>query len=468
MASISSLGAGSGIFSADLVDKLVNAERQPTEVRLNQRQQRTQGMISAFGRIQSALEALKGPMEALKSSDGLKAFTGASSNEGVIGVAVDSGQASRGNYSVNVTQMAQAQSLATGVFADKDTTTVGTGTLTLSVGGVDTAITLDGTNNTLQGLADEINGSDAGVSAGVVDTGSGFRLVISSDETGTANEVRITAQDDDGNNTDAAGLSQFVFDGTTNNLTDTVAAKDALLEVNGIAISRSTNTIEDVVEGVTFEVAGIGSSSVKVEQDAAAVSERMQAFVDKYNELQDVIRSASGFNADSGVGGLLNGDSAVRGVQNQLRGIITSVVPGLEGAAVRTLADVGISTDPNSGKLEFDQAKFETQLADNPEDVSALFSEVDGNQGIAAQTLDVVNRMLEDSGPLSSRTEGLNADLERIQDQRDRLDLRVEAYRERLVRQFTAADQLLAQLNSTQDFVGRQLAALMPQGNSDN
>mgnify|MGYP005820860397 CR=1 FL=1 len=463
MASITSLGAGSGIFSADLVDQLVNAERKPVEVRLDQRQQAAQSKISAFGALRSALEALKSPMEALSSPEGLRAFTANSSNEAVTGVSIDEAQVNRGSYSLNVTQLAQAQSLASVEFADRDTTRIGTGTLTLNVGGVASDVVIDDSNNTLEGMASAINEANAGVSAGIVDTGAGYRLVLSSDETGTENAVQVTVSNDgDGSNTDMNGLSQFAFDGTTSNLTETVQAKDAMLEVNGIAITRSSNTVEGVVDGVTFDLKSLGTSSVTVGRDPDAVAERVQEFVDKFNALQDVIKRQSGFNAETGKGGVLSGDSTIRGIQSDLRGLLTTIPEGLENSSVRMLADVGITTDPSSGKLEFDQARFKEQLEADPAAVSALFAEKDGVDGIATRTLDRLDRFLDSKGVLSSRTDGLNETLSRIETQREQLELRIQSYRERLVSQFSAADSLIAQLNSTGDYISQQLAAIAP------
>ncbi|WP_303292753.1 flagellar filament capping protein FliD [Marinobacter sp. ST-43] len=463
MASITSLGAGSGIFSADLVDQLVNAERQPTEVRLDRKQQETQAKISAFGALRNALESLRSPIEKLSSTDGMKALTASSSNDAVADVTVDASVASRGSYNIEVTQLARAQSLASSEFADRDTTTVGTGTLRISVGGSTTEVVVDGSNNTLQGLADSINEANAGVSAGVVDTGSGFRLVLSSNESGVDNAIQVSVTDDDGNNSDAAGLSQFSFGGGASNLEETVQAKDALLEVNGIAISRPTNRVEGVVDGVVFDVKTVGTTSVNVARDSDAVAGRVQDFVDKFNALRGIIQQASGYNADAGVGGVLSGDSSVRSIQNDLRSSLTAIPSGLENSPVRTLADIGIKTDPSTGRLEFDQAVFKEKLEANPESVTALFAEQDGADGIAAKIEDTIAGFLSSDGLLSTRTEGLNRTLEDIQDQRDRLDLRIEAYQERLVRQFSAADSLIAQLNSTGDYVSQQLASIAPQ-----
>ncbi|PHQ73359.1 MAG: flagellar cap protein FliD [Marinobacter sp.] len=662
MASISSLGIGSGVLNADLVDQLVAAEREPTELRLNQKTERTEALISAYGTLRSAVTELRLPMRQLGSADAMKSFS-ATSSSGNVEVSVDSSVANRGSYNVNVTSLAQSQALATRVsFADRDSTSVGQGTLTLSVGDKVTNIEIDGTNDTLQGLANTINGADAGVSAGVIDTGNGFQLVLSADETGTANAVSISAADSDGIDTDAAGLSRFAFNGSMDadsGLRETIAAKDAVMEINGIAVTRSTNTIESVVDGLTFNLTEEGQSTVKVEQDTAAVAERVQAFVDKFNSLQSTISDLSSFNSETGQGSILTGDSTVRNVQNQLKRVLTDIIPGLENANVRSLADVGITTDFNTGQLQFDGQKFQAELLENPDDVTALFAEqgrpsdpqvefvrsgsntqpgdydiaisqlatrgslnygmtagdtitlADGNsltfrvdgetdatisleakdytpeelaaalqmalsnndalrsagrsvqvgfdategvtlnssrfgsesnisltavsgvsstgtnlsaatgsagldvqgtingqsaegdgqvlflsnaaggeaaglqvkitggetgdrgsvsfiEGVSEKAVDTITSLLGENGGLSSRTEGLNRELERIQEDRVDLERRIQSYQERLVSQFSAADSLIAQLNNTRDYVTQQLAALAPQNNSDN
>ncbi|WP_111496544.1 flagellar filament capping protein FliD [Marinobacter bohaiensis] len=375
MAGISSLGIGSGVLNSDLVDQLVAAEKEPVTNRLDSKQQKAETLISAYGTLRSAITELRLPMRQLSAADNLKSFSASSSNEDVA-VTVDSTEASRGSYTVQVDSLAQAQSLASGTFEDRDATPVGTGTLSISVGGETKLIDIDSSNNTLQGIADEINDSGLAVSAGVIDTGDGYRLVMSSDETGTDNAIRIGVNDSDGNNTDAAGLSQFVFNGTAQNLTETVEAKDAVVQVNGISITRSSNTIDNVIDGLTFEVKAEGvTSTVKVEQDTGAVTDRVASFVEKFNALQDTISGLAGYNSETQTAGVLSGDSTVRGIQNGLRNMLTRIVPGLEDSAVRTLADVGITTDYETGKLEFDQEKFVEQLEANPDDVTALFAE---------------------------------------------------------------------------------------------
>jgi len=661
VANISSLGIGSGVLNADLVDQLVKAERAPTDNRLTRKTEQTEALISAYGKLRSAVTELRLPMRQLSAPDNLKAFSASTSNED-IAVSVDSAKASRGSYSVEVTSLANAQALASrDVFADRDSTSVGQGTMTLNVGDKTTNITIDGGNDTLQGLANAINDSDAGVSAGVIDTGSGFQLVLSADETGTANAVSISVSGDTvGTNTDNQGLSRFAFNAgmdVGSGLQQTIAANDAVMSINGVEVTRSSNSFENVIDGLTFDISATGTSTIKVEQDLGAVADRVQGFVDKFNSLQATIDSLAGFNAEAGVGGLLNGDSTVRGIENQMRQILTRVVPGLENASVRSLADVGITTNFETGGLEFDRAKFEEQLKNNPDDVTALFAEqgratdsqvefvrsgtqtqpgsyginitqaasqgnlstngaladgitidgtndemtfqIDGDtsvslqltqqtyttaqdlvdeiqsqlnsnnalnaagssvqvqldagklsftssaygsdsavsltsaenaatfgldavtssagvdvagsiggrtaegdgqvlflgngnggasglqvritggntgsrgsitfiEGVAEQTVNLVTSFVGADGALESRTDSLNRDLEQIQQNRARLDERIASYRERLVNQFSAADSLISQLNSTRDYVSQQLAALAPQNNRNN
>jgi flagellar hook-associated protein 2 len=658
MAGISSLGIGSGVLSSDLVDQLVAAERKPTETRLNQETKQAEILLSAYGKLRSAVTDLRLPMRQLSSAENLKAFSASSSNED-IGVSVDSTKASRGTYKVEVTGLASAQALASQVvFSDRDSTSVGQGTLKLSVGDKVTNVTIDSNNDTLQGLANAINESDAGVSAGVIDTGDGYQLVMSADETGTANAVSISvASDNGGTNTDNQGLSRFAFNSGMDagaGLTETIAASDAVMKVNGIQVTRPNNTFENVIDGLTFEVKAKGASTVSVSQDFGAVSDRVQGFVDRFNALQSTIDSLAGFNSETGEGSLLTGDSTVRNIQNQLRGILTRVVPGMEGQSVRSLADVGITTDWESGGLKFDRAKFETQLKAHPDQVTALFAEqgrasdsqvefvrsgmdtvpgtydidvtqaatrgrltagaalgggpfqidanndelslqvngnigvnlqltqgaditqqallddiqaqLDGNnalnaagvsvqaaldnnghltftsskygsessvslssaenasvlgmssntgtqgqdvvgtidgrtakgdgqvlfltggngdasglqvrilgdqtgsrgsitfvEGVGERTVDLVTNMVGADGAIESRRDSLNDELKQIQESQARLDKRIASYRERLVNQFSAADSLISQLNSTRDYVSQQLAALAPQ-----
>lgn len=637
MAGISSLGVGSGVLNSDLVDQLVAAERKPTETRLDQKTQRTEALISAYGKLRSAVTELRLPMRQLGSADAMKSFS-ATSSGGNVSASVDASQASRGTYNLNVETIAESHAMAFASVADRDATSVGQGTMTLQVGDKTTNISIDESNDTLQGVANAINDSDAGVSASILNTGNGYRLVLNSDETGTANQINIS-----NNATDGAEFTNFIAGAET-----TTEAADAKFTINGIEVIKSSNTVDDVVDGVTFDITDTGASSVKVEQDTAAVAERVQAFVDKFNALQTTISELSSYDSDTGQGSILTGDSTVRNIQGQLKRVLSDVIPGLESANVRSLADVGVTTDWRTGNLQFDSQKFQQQLQENPDDVTALFAEqgrttdgqiefvrsgtntqagdydinvsqlatrgslaydlsgatditvaegteltfqvdgetsatialtagtysvdalkdelqsqlndnsalnssgrsvqvdVDGTgnltfasgrygsessvnltssnlaelatktgqagtdvqgtingqtaqgdgqvlylggdagsdaaglqvrvtggetgargsvsfiEGVSERAVNTITDILGANGALDSRTSSLNRELERIQEDRVDLERRIQSYQERLVSQFSAADSLIAQLNSTRDYVSQQLAALAP------
>lgn len=377
--SVSSIGIGSGVLTSDLIDKLAEAERAPTELRLDRKEEEVQAELSAVGRIRSALTDLRLPTRVLSNPNALQALNAESTSSNV-GVSASNG-ASIGQYSVEVTELAQAHSLSTASFADKNVTTLGTGTLSVKVGDVTKNITIDGSNNTLEGIASAINGEEGlAVNASVIDTGSGFVLVFAAQNSGTENAIEISVTDTgDGNSTDAFGLSQLSFDGTNNHLTQSVEAKDAVFSVNGISITRQSNTVSDAIDGVTFTLTGKTAGSpatVSITQDTDQVLERIQDFVDAFNEVKTILNEVTEFDPDnSSEAGILLGDSTVRAVNSQLRSVLSQVVPGLEGSSVRSLAEVGISTDRTTGMLSIDEDKFKTAMTESPDDVIALFAE---------------------------------------------------------------------------------------------
>jgi len=379
MSNISSIGIGSGVLTSDLIDQLAEAERAPTELRLDRKQAEVEAELSAVGRINSALVDLRLPSRVLSNPDALNSLEANSSSSNVA-VTADSA-ASAGQYTVEVTELAQAQSLSSAIYTDKNATTMGTGTLSFKVGTETTNITIDATNNTLEGIANAVNAEDDfGVNASVIDTGSGFVLVFSAKETGTDNAMEITVTDTgDGDNEDASGLSQFAFNASASNLAEDVVPKNAEFTINGVPVVRSSNTITDVIDGLSFTLTGKteGSpASVSVAIDTDVVLERVQEFVDKFNEVKDILNELTEFNPDSvSDSGLLLGDSTIRTINSQMRAILGQVVPGLESASVRSFAEMGITSDSSTGKLSIDEVEFKKQLTEHPEDVAALFSD---------------------------------------------------------------------------------------------
>ncbi|UZE97566.1 flagellar filament capping protein FliD [Alkalimarinus alittae] len=377
--SVSSIGIGSGVLTSDLIDQLASAERAPTELRFDRKEEQVQAELSAVGRIRSALTDLRLPTRVLSNPNALQSLNAESSSSNVSATAAEG--AAVGQYSLEVTDLAQAHSLSTAALADKNITSLGTGSLSITVGGVTKEITIDGSNNTLEGIANAVNAEeDLALNASVIDTGSGFVLVFAAQNSGTENAIEISVNDTgDGNSIDALGLSQLSFDGANNHLTESVIAKDALFSINGIPISRQSNTVSDAIDGVTFTLAGKTNGSpatIAITQDTEKVLERIQTFVDAFNEVKTILNEVTAFDPNSSEEtGVLLGDSTVRSINAQLRGVLSQVVPGLDGSAVRSLAEVGISTDRQTGMLTVDDDMFTKALTESPDDVIALFAE---------------------------------------------------------------------------------------------
>ncbi len=396
MAAISSLGVGSGLDLSSLVSGLLEAERAPTANRLAQKENDLTAELSAFGLLRSSLGAFQTTVADLRTSTAFAAKSVTLSNDSVFSASADN-DAATGIYTVEVTALARAQSLATNAataFATVDDV-IGDGTLTLEFGTTTTGpynFTPDPTrspqaievsaangNNTLSGFRDFINNGDYGVQASIIEVndGSDYRLVLTSEQTGANNSLRLTVSGDgDGNDTDNAGLSQLAFNASAqSSLAQTVAAQDAALTINGLAISRDSNTVTGAIEGVTLDLLKTDPGNpvtLQVEQDRSGITASINAFVDAYNELQNNIDSLTAYNPETQSGSVLIGDFTVRSIESQIRGVIFSSISGLSGN-IRSLVDIGITTD-SSGKLDIDDARLKDALDNYAGEVEALFT----------------------------------------------------------------------------------------------
>ncbi|PWG62300.1 flagellar filament capping protein FliD [Spiribacter halobius] len=391
MASISSLGVGSGLDIRSLVDQLVAAERAPRENRINSQQQRFETRLSALGQVKSALSDFRGTVRDLSSIDAFQKMKATSSDSDALSVSAESG-AETGRYDIGVNRLADAQGAASSAFAARSSA-VGSGTLTFRFGEVTTdgtgAVTgfaentergavdieIPGSANTVEDVRDAVNAAEIGVRASIVNDGSGERLVFSSSETGAANGFVVEAADDDGNNTDNAGLSRLAFNTAATNLEQTRAAQDAELTVDGLTITRASNTVDDLFEGVTLTLNGTTETAARVEisENRAAAKKQIQGFVDAYNGLQETLGKLTSYDAETDQAGPLNGDALVRSIQSGLRSTLGQTLGELEGTGLRSLADLGITTT-RSGALEVDDARLDAALDENFDAVGALFA----------------------------------------------------------------------------------------------
>lgn len=461
MASISSLGVGSGLDLSGLLNQLETAERLKLQP-LTQQKQVNQSKISAYGRLQGSLSALQAASARLNDP---KTFQGLSSRISGSGVAVATkSDAVAGSYQVKVTQLAQAQSLATSGVADK-TAALGEGTLSIQVGSASAFdITLNGTNNTLEGIRDAINSEKKGVTASIVNDGSNtpYRLVLTSDTTGTGSELTVSF--DDGGTGDGDTLNGLL--NAHNEVSNpgghkiSVAAKDAELQVNGIDISSQSNTVEGALQGVTLTLSATGDAqTLTVERDTAAMKSAVTNFVDTYNTLVDTMSSLASFNAETQVAGELLGDSALRSVQGRLR---SAMGEGVAGSAYSNLSQLGISLQLD-GKLKVDSEKLDAAIKGDPAELSAFFAGASEGEGFAGRLVTDLNDMLSSDGALTTATEGLKARNKSIDERYTRMEATIDSTIERYRTQFAQLDSLIAEMNSTSSYITQQFESLNAQ-----
>ena len=386
---LASPGIGSGLDVNGIVSQLMEIERQPL-LALNGKEARHQAQLSAFGNLKSALSSFQDSISTLVDPAKFNAVTANFSDDAVATVSA-SAAAVTGNFSVEVQALAQAQKLKSENFVSTGTT-IGSGALTIQFGSYDggiftlnpekaaQSIAISPNQASLAGIRDAINEADIGVSANIINDGNGNRLVIASQDTGLSNALKISVTDDDLNNTDNTGLSQLAFDASTggvSNLTETVAAKNAELVIDGIAISKASNTIEDAIEGVTLDLlkADIGNNkTLSIERDNASVQKAIESFVSTFNDLGTTITNLSRFDAANNRASILTGDATLRSIQSQLRGAFNTAL-STSGGGLTTLSEIGITFQAD-GTLGLDTDKLNSVLNDSTKDISTLFAAV--------------------------------------------------------------------------------------------
>ncbi|MBL8481798.1 MAG: flagellar filament capping protein FliD [Rhodocyclaceae bacterium] len=467
MATISSPGLGSGLDINGLVTQLMSLERRPITV-LATREAGVQAKISAYGSVKGAFSQLKTAASALQLTATFAGRRASIADSTVAGVGATT-SAVPGSYSLEITQLAQAQKLVSGNFSGS-TATVGTGTLQIDFGtysaGSFTAnsaksgltLTIDSNNNTLAGIRDAINGAKAGVTASIVNDGSSSRLLLTSDDTGAKNALRVTTTDDDGNNTDAAGLSQLVYDastGGTTRLTEQLAARDAQFKLDNLSITRSSNTVTDLIDGVTVNLFKTNSGSpttLTVSRDNGSTVSAVQAFVKAYNDTITTVKNLSAYNADTKQAALLQGEGTMLSLQQNLSSTALREIGGSS-----TLSSIGIALQKD-GTLQVDSSKLDQAITSGA--AAALFRGNGTGNGLASAFVGMVDKALGTGGILTSRTEGLNNQVKNIDRQRDALTIRLDAVEKRYRAQFNAMDSIVSSMQKTASFLTTQLEAL--------
>ncbi|WUR12054.1 flagellar filament capping protein FliD [[Empedobacter] haloabium] len=238
-------------------------------------------------------------------------------------------------------------------------------------------VTIDSTNNTLEGIRDAVNKAGLGVTATIVSDGSAnpYHLVFTSNATGANASMKMTLTGDDPAPADSALVDMLTYDPAgTQKMTQTSAAQDTKLSVNGIAVTSHSNNVGEAIQGVTLTVTQTGSSTLNVSKNTGTVKSNVEAFVKAYNDLNGTLKKLTGYNAETKTGGALQGDSTAQSVQSQIRRMMTTSISGLTGD-ITTLGQVGISFDKD-GTLSLDASKFQKAMDKSFDDIGALFGAV--------------------------------------------------------------------------------------------
>ncbi|ABA47553.1 flagellar filament capping protein FliD [Burkholderia pseudomallei] len=451
-----------------LVTALVNAKTAGQSAALSTSIATDQTTLSALGTLKAALTALQAGIGSLSDGTLTQKFTATATGTGL--TATTGAGAVAGSYSVAVTQIATSQTLSSGAF--NATQQLGTGTLTLSVGGKSTSISIDSTNNTLSGIAAAINSAsnNPGVTATIVTGTDGAHLVLRSASTGAANVINVGVSNLSGDN----GLSSLAVTSTASTTggqstirsggsvawTQSTSAQDAEFTVGGIAASSASNAVSGAIAGVTLNLtqAAVGATqTLNVTTDTTAQATAITNVVNLYNTVittMSSLSSLSGAGTSSQSAGPLLGDSTLNMIRNSLARVVGAGVT--TGGSTTSLASIGIkfadgsSSSQTDGALTIDTAKLNAALQNSPSTVAALFN---STNGIGAQLNTTIQNYVQTGGVFDTRSNALNQDLKSLAQQQTRLASYASQLTSQYNAQFTALNTLMAQMNSNSNYL---------------
>jgi flagellar hook-associated protein 2 len=459
---ISSIGVGSGLPLDQLLIDLRNSENQ-TLALIQSRQVSVESRLSAYGTIKNSLAALKTASDALGKADTFGALKASVSGESFTATA--SNKAIAGQYRVSVQQLATSQSLiskgqadrAAVLSAESDTVNID---ITMGDDSVKT-ITLNRNDLSLNAVLKAINDdSGMGVNATFIkggdDPANPHHFMLTAKKTGSegaVKEVRVTGSDA---LQDIIGFTQNPAEGDPANPMSEQAAKNALLTINDIAVVSQTNTVENAIEGITLSLAKIEAepTTLTVSRNDSVTSNAVNAFVTAYNTLQNTLKSLTAYNVETQKSSALTGDSLARKVQSQIRDALNVVG---ESGSLRSLSQLGITTQITDGTLKVDADKLSAALKDNMADVQRLFT---GENGLSARLATVADAFVRSDGLIASATDGINSTIKDLQKQYDAASARIDDKMENYRKQFTALDSMVAQMNSVSSYLTQQLSML--------
>ncbi|VFQ44727.1 flagellar filament capping protein FliD [Desulfoluna butyratoxydans] len=468
-------GIVSGIDLDGIVEQITEVEKRPVKA-LEAKKEDFKVLISAYANLSKELSGLSNAARSLRYPSAYTARTATSPDPESYTVSAGS-FARTGTYSLEVHQLATSQKLAAGPFTED--ALPGGGTLSIQVGDGNPMEITAGANFSLHDLANAINAEKGAVTAGVIFDGTHHFLTLSANDTGAANTISVDViEDEDGDTGDDAGLSALVAYGNEEGegagdkaFSVTQEAKDAIISVDGVqGIHRPSNTIEDVVKDVTLTLSGTApATTFNVALDQGAISEKLETFVEKYNNVLTFFFNSQKYNGEGEEQGTLFGDQTANRINGALTRSTAGTVSGND--SFRYLSDVGVTMrrvtdkeDPEYGKpyLELNQETLSRALEEHPDDLKRFFTSIDeGEEGFAVRMCTLIEGFNDPTGGiLASGSKGLKTKIGSIDKQITRIGDKAERSEERLRNKFNSLESLLAEYKVTSDHLASQLKAL--------
>ncbi|CAG2090181.1 flagellar hook-associated protein 2 [Xanthomonas arboricola] len=431
MASVIST-SGSGLDIPTVVSTLVSRQKDPEQARINKAGSAATTQLSAISQIKSSMTTLKSALDKVISSADTNAYKATVPTDAGF-TATTTSSAAPGNYSVEVVSLASAQKLASGAFvADA---TVGSGTLTIGYGEKKITVDISGTDK-LTDIAAAINkaAGGKGVTASVVTANDGQHLVFNAIDTGTKGALTVSASD--------PSLSSLTYGpGVSGGLTQSVAATDALVRVDGFERTSSSNTVTDIVPGVVLNLTKAAEGTkvtLGVAADTSGLKANLTAYAAAYNTANTLLAKSSAYDPTTKTAAALTGDSLVRGLQQQLRGQVSGNLTELKS--------LGLTIDKD-GVMSFDGGKFDTAIAADGGAAAEVLGK-DSKFGSAMTKL-LDSNVNANNGTLTLRSDSLNKQIKGYEDDLDDLDARMTKLSDRYTAQFTAMETMISKLQSS-------------------
>ena len=443
---LSTIGGGSGLNITELTESLVSAERAPSQAIIDRSKEKAEVKISAYGVVKNSISTLQSAFAKLDDVSDLTSFFSQSSDETVVTADVNS-EASAGSYEIQTTVLAARDNwVFDGVPNLTSDLAAAPLVVTITKDGTPSEITVS--DRTLTGIMAAINDAGFGLTATIIDTQASdgrYRLSVAG-ETGSDNSFSLIAD----------GLS---------NPTQTSNASDLQFSVNGVDVSRSANSVSDLLDGVTVNFRKIGTSVIEISSDTSVLKASLLDMVTTFNAVQSVFNT---LRSDDGSGeelaGTLGTDSSFRSIVSQIRNTLTAQISTSSGD-INYLTDMGIGFN-REGFLEVNEAVLDATLASDLSDVvTALSADTDqqtiygaGSRGLAGDMFVMLDTFIRSNGVITSTVQNAESRLLSYESDLLELDSRMERLKTAYLSQFSAMERIVGQMNSTSEYLTNQLA----------